>query len=93
MKTRIPPAPPAPLPKSPASALAPGSEMLAATAVSAVLKPDGFLLLTYVLDDGAHKTVRLPADRPPPRPGQTVLIFFQTGEAVRFTTLPFRSIQ
>lgn len=92
MKMRIPPAPPAPLPKSPVTALASGSEMLAAIAISVALKPDGFLLLTYVLDDGAHKTVRLPADRPPPRPGQPVLIFFQTGEAVRFTTLPQRSI-
>lgn len=93
MKTRILPVPPSPLTKSPASALAPGSEMLAATAVSVALKPDGFLLLTYVLDDGAQKTVRLPADRPPPRPGQPVLIFFQASEARRFTTLPFRSIQ
>lgn len=91
MKPKTPLAPPPSLPRSSASALAPGSEMLAATAVSVALKPDGFLLLTYVLDDGAQKTVRLAADRPPPRPGQPVLIFFQTGEAVRFTTLPFRS--
>lgn len=92
MKKRIPPEPPSPLPKSQVQVLAQASEMLAATAVSVALKPDGFLLLTYVLDDGAQKIVRLLADRPPPRPGQPVLIFFQTGEAFRFTTLPFRSI-
>lgn len=87
------PLPPPPLPKACGMAIAPHCNMLAARTVSCHLKPDGFLLLTYQLDDGDTKTVRLAADRPPPRPGQPVLIFFQTGEAVRFTTLPFRSIQ
>ena len=50
------PLPPPPLPKAYGMAIAPHCNMLAARAVSCHLKPDGFLLLTYQLDDGDTKS-------------------------------------
>lgn len=81
--------PPPSLPRSPADALALGSEAIAAITVSAIFADDGDVLLTYRLDDGAERSIKLPLTAPMPRPGQPIVLFISDSRT-RFNTLPWR---
>lgn len=86
------PSNPPSLPQSPAGVHAAGCEVIVAIAISAAFASDGDVLLTYRLDDGAQRSVKLPHIAPVPLPDQPILLFLSSDcMPARFTTLPMRS--